>query len=100
MCCFSAGQLAPVEAFGALVQGYARLRQVDAAVDAVRRYHAAGGVPDVRMLRALADVCVKMGEYKVAMQVGLAGIGVATAVRVLASFALFSLGRHGVLAGQ
>ncbi len=65
-----AGQSPPVEAFGALVAGYARMRQVEAAVDAVRRYHAAGGAPDVHMLRSLADVCVRMGEYKVAMQVG------------------------------
>lgn len=67
----SPGHPPPVEAYGALVAGYARLRQVRAAVGAVRRYHGAGGSPDVRMLRALADVCVREGEYKVAMQVGV-----------------------------
>lgn len=58
-----------MEAYGALVAGYARLRMVTPAVDAVRRYHSAGGSPDVRMLESLADVCVRQGEYKVALQV-------------------------------
>lgn len=62
------GEPPPLEAYGALVAGYSRLRLVEQAVGAVRRYHAAGGSPDVRMLQSLADVCVRTGEYKVAMQ--------------------------------
>lgn len=64
------GQPPPVEAYGALVAGYARLRQAQPALGAVRRYHAAGGAPDKRMLETLADVSLRVGEYKVAMQVG------------------------------
>lgn len=58
----------PVEAYGAAVAGYARLRQVDAAVATVRAFHAAGGAPDVRMLDTLADLCVREGEFRRAWQ--------------------------------
>lgn len=58
----------PVEAFGAVVTGYVRLKLVAPAVDAVRRFHAAGGTPDVQMLDQLVDLCVRTGEFKVAMQ--------------------------------
>lgn len=37
----------PVEAFGAVVTGYARLKLVAPAVQIVRRFNAAGGTPDV-----------------------------------------------------
>jgi hypothetical protein len=58
----------PVEAYGAVVAGYARLRQVDAAVATVRAFHAVGGAPDVRMLDTLADLCVREGEFRRAWQ--------------------------------
>jgi len=58
----------PVEAFGAVVTGYVKLKQVNHAVDAVRRFHSAGGTPDIRMLDQLVDLCVRTGEFKVAMQ--------------------------------
>ena len=58
----------PVEAYGAVVTGYVRMKMVKSAVDTVRRFHAAGGKPDIQMLDQLVDVCVRTGEYKVAMQ--------------------------------
>lgn len=58
----------PVEAYGALVAGYARLQHVELAVRAVRRFHAAGGTPDEQMLDQLAELGVRTGEFKVAMQ--------------------------------
>lgn len=58
----------PVEAFGAVVAGYVRLKMVNAAVNTVRKFHAIGGEPDVQMLDQLIDLCVRTGEYKVAMQ--------------------------------
>ena len=58
----------PVEAFGAVVTGYVRLKSVNAAVSTVRRFHSLGGQPDAQMLDQLVDLCVRTGEYKVAMQ--------------------------------
>jgi len=58
----------PVEAFGAVVTGYARLKLVAPAVQTVRRFNAAGGTPDVQMLDMLVDLCVRTGEFKIAMQ--------------------------------
>ena len=58
----------PVEAFGAVVTGYVRLKSVNAAVNTVRKFHSMGGQPDAQMLDQLVDLCVRTGEYKVAMQ--------------------------------
>ena len=69
-CNFAAkcGTEPPVEAFGAVVAGYVRLKMVNSAVQAVRKFHSVGGKPDVQMLDQLIDLCVRTGEYKVAMQ--------------------------------
>lgn len=69
-CRFAAncGMDPPVEAFGAVVAGYVRLKMVNPAVSTVRRFHSIGGEPDVQMLDQLIDLCVRTGEYKVAMQ--------------------------------
>ena len=64
----SAGIGPPVEAFGAVVTGYVRLKSVNAAVSTVRKFHSVGGQPDAQMLDQLVDLCVRTGEYKVAMQ--------------------------------
>lgn len=53
-----------------MVAGYARQAAVGPAVAAVRRFHAAGGSPDAQMLDLLANVAIRAGDYKVAMQVG------------------------------
>lgn len=58
----------PVEAYGAVVSGYVRMKLVDPAVQTVRRFNAAGGNPDIQMLDMLADLCVRTGEFKIAMQ--------------------------------
>jgi len=69
-CSFAAslGTGPPVEAFGAVVTGYVRLKSVNAAVNTVRKFHSLGGQPDAQMLDQLVDLCVRTGEYKVAMQ--------------------------------
>lgn len=64
----SSGMGPPVEAFGAIVTGYVRLKSVNAAVNTVRKFHSLGGQPDAQMLDQLVDLCVRTGEYKVAMQ--------------------------------
>jgi hypothetical protein len=66
----AAGLPPPVEAFGAVVTGYARQLAVAPAVAVVRRFHAAGGSPDAQMLDILANIAIRAGDYKVAMQVG------------------------------
>jgi leucine-rich PPR motif-containing protein len=63
----------PLEAYGAVVAGYARQVAVGPAVAVVRRFHAAGGSPDAPMLDILANIAIRAGDYKVAMQVGGAG---------------------------
>lgn len=66
----TAGLPPPVEAFGAVVAGYARQLAVAPAVAAVKRFHAAGGSPDAPMLDILANIAIRAGDYRVAMQVG------------------------------
>ena len=44
------------------------MKLVAPAVDVVRRFHGAGGTPDQQMLDQLVDLCVRTGEFKVAMQ--------------------------------
>ena len=44
-----AGLPPPVEAFGAVVAGYARQLSVAPAFAAVKRFHAAGGSPDAQV---------------------------------------------------
>ena len=58
----------PREAFGAVVAGYVRLKQVSPAVQTVRKFNAAGGTPDVQMLDMLVNLCVHLGEFKIALQ--------------------------------
>lgn len=62
------GREPPVEAYGAVVAGYVRLKLVNPAVDTVKKFHAIGGTPDLQMLDQLIDLCVRSGEFKVAMQ--------------------------------
>ena len=62
------GTKLPIGAHGSVLTGYVRLTQAREAFQFVRRYHAAGNTPDKRMLGELADVCVRSGEYKLAMQ--------------------------------
>ena len=62
------GLVPSVEAYGSIVYGYVKLNQVQAAVGAVRRFHAVGGTPDMQMLDQVADMCVRNGEFKLAMQ--------------------------------
>lgn len=56
-----------------MVAGYARQMAVGPAVAVVRQFHAAGGSPDAPMLDILANIAIRSGDYKVAMQVGGAG---------------------------
>lgn len=63
-----AGRPPPLEAFGAVVTGYARQMAVHRALATVRRFLALGGSPDLQMLDILFDVALRSGEYKVAMQ--------------------------------
>eukprot|EP00887_Chlorella_sp_A99_P001891 scaffold18.g1891.t1 len=62
------GKPPPLEAFGAVVTGYARQMAVHRALGAVRQFLALGGTPDGQMLDILFDVALRAGEYKVAMQ--------------------------------
>lgn len=52
-----AGLPPPVEAFGAVVAGYARQLSVGPAFAAVKRFHAAGGSPDAQVRAAAACLC-------------------------------------------
>ena len=64
-----AGEAPPRQAYGALIAGYARMRDIDGALATLRKFHSVGGVPDSRMFDVLIDVCIKQGEFKRALQV-------------------------------
>ena len=64
-----------MEAYGAVVAGYARQLAVGPAVAAVKRFHASGGSPDAAMLDILANIAIRSGDYRVAMQACARGGG-------------------------
>ena len=65
-----AGEPPPIEAFGAVMKGYAIQRNVDAVFDVLQEFRLKGGVPDDIMLDITVNVCVRNKQYKRAMQVG------------------------------
>lgn len=65
-----AGGAPPLRAYGALIQGYARLRQVEPALALLRDFYQLGGNPDAQMFDTLVDLCMRTGEFKRALQVG------------------------------
>ena len=58
-----------MQAYGAIVAGFARQRDADAALDVFRRFLAAGGSPDKMMFDTLVSLCIKCEQYKSARQV-------------------------------
>ena len=58
-----------MEATGAVLAGYARLQDTEAALGTLQAFVGAGGAPDNRMFDTLVDLCVRTGEFKRAMQV-------------------------------
>jgi hypothetical protein len=64
-----AGQPPPIHAFGAVVCAYARQRQLEPALETVRRFYDLGGTPDAAMFDVLVDLAVRTGQFKRAMQV-------------------------------
>lgn len=67
-CC--SGLLPPLEAYGALVAGYARRKDADMALSALQDFFELGGQPDAQMFDTVLDVCVRTGHFRRAMQAG------------------------------
>ena len=68
-CVVFAGEQPSVQAYGAIVAGFARQRDANAALDIFRHFIAAGGAPDKMMFDTLLSLCIKCEEYKSARQV-------------------------------
>ena len=49
-------------------QGYARLNNAEAALDALREFWQQGGEPDNTMFEVLVNLCVRTGEFRKALQ--------------------------------
>ena len=64
-----AGLPPPLEAYGALVAGYARRKDADMALSALQDFFELGGQPDAQMFDTVLDVCVRTGRFRRAMQV-------------------------------
>lgn len=60
----------PTQPFGALIAGYVRASMLDRALVAMREFCRQGGVPDPRMVQDIVPLCLAMGNYRQAMQVG------------------------------
>ena len=58
----------PVEAFGALVRGYYRLRELKPLIVAFRRFLRAGGRPNRKMANAVVRLCLLSDETSTALQ--------------------------------
>lgn len=64
-----AGLPPPLEAYGALIAGYARRKDADMALSALQDFFELGGQPDAQMFDTVLDVCVRTGRFRRAMQV-------------------------------
>ena len=62
------GKPPPVEAFGALVRGYYRRRELRPLLAAFRRFMRAGGRPNRKMANAVVRLCLVSGETTMALQ--------------------------------
>jgi pentatricopeptide repeat protein len=68
-CVVFTGEQPSVQAYGAIVAGFARQRDANAALDIFKHFIAAGGAPDKMMFDTLLSLCIKCEEYKSARQV-------------------------------
>lgn len=64
-----AGLAPPLEAYGALIAGYARRKDADLALSALQDFFELGGQPDFQMFDTVLEVCVRTGHFRRAMQV-------------------------------
>ena len=67
---FAAGQPPPIEAFGAVIEGYAKQRDAEAALAVLKTFFEQGGEADGRMYDLVVDVCVRAHKFQRALQVG------------------------------
>lgn len=58
-----------MEAFGAVLGGYARLSDADAAMDLFQEFQERGGEPDNRLIDVAATACIRAGQFTRALQV-------------------------------
>eukprot|EP01026_Neomeris_dumetosa_P050391 TRINITY_DN4417_c0_g1_i2.p1 TRINITY_DN4417_c0_g1~~TRINITY_DN4417_c0_g1_i2.p1 ORF type:complete len:628 (+),score=66.31 TRINITY_DN4417_c0_g1_i2:108-1991(+) len=56
-------------AFGALLQGYAKINQVDQAMNVLQWFLSEGGDPDGLMFEQIVEACLRNGKFKEAQQV-------------------------------
>ena len=71
VCAIAAGQPPPIEAFGAVVEGYAQQRDAEAALAVLKTFFEQGGEADARMYDIVVDVCVRAHKFQRALQVRL-----------------------------
>jgi hypothetical protein len=78
----AAARRPPIEAFGALIEGYAREQQLQPALGAFRAFLRMGGRPHRTMLDNVVGLCLKAGEVRWASQVRTAQVvGLCVGVR-------------------
>lgn len=68
-CCIPAGQPPPIEAYGAVIEGYAKQQDADAALAVLKAFFLLGGEADSRMYDIVVDVCVRTHKFQRALQV-------------------------------
>ena len=56
----------------AVLQGYAQRQEVQPALRVVKKFWELGGMPDQAMFDCIAELCVRTGEFKPALQVSVA----------------------------
>lgn len=67
--CTHAGQPPPIEAYGAVIEGYAKHQDADAALAVLKAFFLLGGEADSRMYDIVVDVCVRTHKFQRALQV-------------------------------
>ncbi|KAK9865371.1 hypothetical protein WJX84_012366 [Apatococcus fuscideae] len=63
------GQPPPIEAYGAVIEGYAKQQDADAALAVLKAFFLLGGEADSRMYDIVVDVCVRTHKFQRALQV-------------------------------
>ncbi|KAK9868727.1 hypothetical protein WJX84_006572 [Apatococcus fuscideae] len=63
------GQPPPIEAYGAVIEGYAKQLDAEAALGVLKDFFELGGEADSRMYDIVVDVCVRTQKFQRALQV-------------------------------
>lgn len=65
----SAGEPPPIEAYGAVLKAYGRIKDADSAMHLFKEFQDSGGEPDDRLVDDAVTACIRAKQFRRALQV-------------------------------